>query len=206
MGLVSQITIDRDDVWKGASYLAYGNLASFPGELESVINPTTYALAAGLTALAPTTEDGVTIRRATESEDGISIDQKNYNLDEGEPGSTTMEMGTTLLDSTVDVLQIVWGTPAPVGVTGSVVDQARLPLNAPASWTERELYVIQEDAKTGLMRVFAFRKAVPNVDAELNIQRTEATGLPTSFKLRADTTLADHHGPYGFIFEEDEAS
>jgi len=206
MGLVSQITVDRDDVWKGTSYLVYGSLASFPGELESVINPTTYALADGLTALVPTTEDGVAIRRATESEDGIPLDQKNYNLDEGDPGSTTMEMNTTLLDSTVDVLKIVWGTPDPVSVTGSVVNQARLPLNAPATWTERQLYVIQEDAKTGLIRVFAFRKAVPSVDSEMNIQRTEATGLPAAFKLRPDTTIADHHGPYGFIFEEDEAS
>ena len=91
-------------------------------------------------------------------------------------------------------------------VTGSVVNQDRLPLNAPSTWTERQLYVIQEDAKTGLIRVFAFRKAVPNVDSEMNIQRTEATGLPAAFKLRPDTSIADHHGPYGYIFEEDEAS
>jgi len=206
MGLVSAITIDRNDVWKGSSYLAYGNLASFPGELESVINPTTYALANGLTALAPTNEDGVSISRSTESEDGIPIDQKNYNLDEGDPGDTAMEVGTTLLTSNVDVIKIVWGTPDEVAVSGSLVNQKRLPLNAPSTYTERQVYVIQEDAKTGRLRVFAFRKTVPNVDSEMNIQRSEATGLPSAFKLRPDTTLADHHGPYGFIFEEDEAA
>jgi len=203
MGLVSNITVERNDVWKGASYLVYGNLASFPGELESVINPTTYALAVGLTALAPTSEDGVAIHRVTESEEGIPIDQRNLALDVGEPGETTMEMSTTLLKTTVDTLKIIWGTPDPVDVTGSVVTQKRLPLNAPSSWTERQVYVIQEDAKTGRLRVFALRKAVPNVDSELNVQRSEATGLPTAFHFRPDTTLADHHGPYGFIFEEE---
>ena len=53
------------------------------------------------------------------------------------------------------------------------------------------------------MRVFAFRKAVPQVDSEMNVQSEEASGAPVTFKIRADTTLADHHGPFGYIFEED---
>lgn len=200
--LVDTITVDRDHVFKGAAYLVYGNLASFPGELESVINPTSYALAAGLTALCPTNEDGVSLTRSSEVSDGIAIDQKNYNLDEGEPDSWTMEMACTLLNTTIDAIKIAWQTVEPDDVVGSLVTQKRLSLGAPATFTERQLYVIQEDAKTTRLRVFAFRKVVPQVDSELNIQSSDATGMPANWKIRPDSAIAEHHGPFGFIFEE----
>jgi len=203
MGLPDNITITRSKVYKGTSYVAIGTLASFPGELESVINPTTYALDALLTPLAPTTEDGVTINRVAEVSDGIEIDQKAYNLDEGEPTGWTQEVSMTLLQTDSDALRIVWETSDPVAVVGSSVNQNRTPLGAPRVFTSRELYVIQEDETTGRLRVFAFRDAVPQVDSEINIQSEEASGLPVTFKCRADATLADHQGPFGFIFEED---
>ena len=203
MGLTDNITITRAETYKGAAYVVYGSLASFPGELESVINPTTYALQAGLSALCPTTEDGVAIGRTAEVSDGIAIDQKGYNLDEGEPTGWSQQVSFSLLNTDVDQLAIVWSTPDPVAVTGSVVNQQRLPLGAPQSFTERQLYVVQEDITTGRLRVFAFRKAVPQVDSEMNIQSEEASGAPVTFKIRADSTIAEHHGPFGFIFEED---
>lgn len=203
MSLVDNITVTRPKVYKGASYVVYGNLASFPGELESVIHPTTYELAAGLTAICPTTEDGVTIGRTIEVSDGIPIDQKRYALDEGEPETTSMQVGFTSLDTDVETLHILWETPAPVSVAGSVVNQKRLPLNAPETFTERQLYIIQEDFKTGRLRVFAFRKAVPQPDGEINAQSSEASGAPASFRIRPDLAIVDHHGPYGHIFEEE---
>ena len=159
-------------------------------------------LEAGLSAICPTTEDGVTINRVAEVSDGIEIDQKAYNLDEGQPTSWTMEVSMTLLKTDVDALRIVWETADKVAVTGSVVNQQRLPIGAPTAFTSRELYIIQEDETTGRMRVFAFRDAIPQVDTEINIQSEEAAGLPITFKCRADSTLADHHGPFGFLFEE----
>jgi len=204
MPLKDSITVTRSTVYKGPSYIAIGELASFPGELESVIHPTTYALQSGIVAVAPTTEDGVTIKRTAEVGDGIAIDQKAYNLDEGEPDGWEMEVSFTLLNTDVDFLKYVWGTGDPMAVSGSVVSQQKLPLDAPTSFTERELYIIQEDAKTGRMRVFAFRKAVPQPDSEVNVQSSDGSGAPATFKCRADTTItADHHGPFGFIFEED---
>ena len=202
--LKDSITVTRNETYKGPSYIAIGALASFPGQLESVIHPTTYALEEGIVAVAPTTEDGVTIKRSAEVGDGIAIDQKAYNLDEGEPDGWAMEVSFTLLNTDVDYLRYVWGTGDPIAVSGSVVTQKKLPLDAPTSFTERELYIIQEDAKTGRMRVFAFRKAVPQPDSELNVQSSDGSGAPATFKCRADTTItADHHGPFGFIFEED---
>lgn len=206
MSIKDSITVTRDNTYRGPSYIAIGDLASFPGELESVIHPTTYVLESGIIALAPTTEDGVSIKRTAEVNDGIPIDQKAYNLDEGEPDGWTMEVSFTLLNTDVDFLKYVWGTGDPMAVSGSVVEQQKLPLDAPTTFTERELYIIQEDPKTTRMRVFAFRKAVPQPDSELNVQSSEASGAPATFKIRADTTiLADHHGPFGFVFEEDPA-
>lgn len=204
MGLVDNISITRAKTFKGTGYVVYGNLASFPGELESVIHPTTYALAAGLSELCPTSEDGVTLSRTAETSEGIPIDQKAYNLDEGEPTAWAMQAGMTLLDTTLDTVKVIWETPATVDISGSVVEQERLPLGAPTTFTSRQLYIIQEDYYTGRMRVFAFRDAIPQVDgSEMNVQSEEATGLPATFKIRADETLADHHGPFGFIFQED---
>jgi hypothetical protein len=205
MGLSDNITITRSETYKGTAYVLIGSLASFPGELESVINPSTYAVTAGLVALCPTTEDGVTVGRTAEVSDGIAIDQKSYNLDEGEPTGWAQTVGFTMLNTDVDFLKYVWATDDPVSVVGSVVNQKRLPLGAPTSFTERELYIVQEDITTKRLRVFAFRKAVPQTDSELNAQSEEAAGASASFKCRADTTLADHHGPFGFIFEEDPA-
>jgi hypothetical protein len=203
MGLVDNISVTRNEVYKGASYLVLGSLASFPGELESVINPTTYALAAGLTAYAPTTEDGVTLSRTAEVSDGIAIDQRKSNLDEGEPDSWEMEAGTTLLKTDAAALAVAWELGTVESHTGSVVSQTVTPISAPTTFTERQLYIIQEDAKTGRLRVFAFRKTVPQPDGDLNIQSEEAAGLPTTFKIREDTDIAAHHGSFGKIFEED---
>ena len=203
MGLVDNITITRAETYKGSGYVLIGALASFPGELESVIHPDTYALGAGVVALCPTSEDGVTIGRAAEVSDGIPIDQKPYNLDEGEPTGWTQEVTFTLLNTDLDFLKYVWATDDPVAVVGSLVNQKRMPLGAPTSFTERELYIVQEDITTGRLRVFAFRKAVPQTDSELNVQSEEASGVSTTFRIRADTSLANHHGPFGFVFEED---
>lgn len=203
MSLVDNISITRAETYKGTGYILYGNLDSFPGALESIIHPTTYVLAAGLTTLCPTTEDGVTIKRTAEVSDGIPIDQKRINLDEGEPTAWNMEGSCTLLNSDVDVVKIVWQTPEPDAVSGSVVEQKRLALGAPETFTERELYIVQEDYYTGRMRAFAFRKTVSQTDSEINIQSEEASGLAAAWKFRADETLTEHHGPFGFIFEED---
>jgi hypothetical protein len=203
MSLVDNVSITRNQVYKGSGVLAIGSLASFPGELESVINPTTYVLGSGIAAYVPTSEDGVTLNRTAEVSDGIAIDQRKSNLDEGEPEAWSMGLGTTLLRTDAAMLKIAWelGTVEPL--VGSVVSQTVTPISAPSTFTEQELYLIQEDAKTGRLRVFAFRKAVPQPDGDLNAQSEEASGLPVTFKLREDTSVAAHHGSYGKIFEED---
>lgn len=202
MSLTDAISVTRNDVWQGCCYPVVGNLASFPGELESIINPTTYALAAGLTAMSPTTEDGVTIGRSVDVTEGIAIDQKRTNLGEGEPSSWAMMAGMTLVNTTVEMFRIAWETSDYKNLTGSAVTQKVLPISAPATFTTRQLYIIQEDPATGLIRAWAFRDAVPQPEGEVNVQSEEASQLPVTFKIREDTSIAAHHGSFGKLFEE----
>ena len=212
--LIDNVTVTRNKIYKGAGRLVVSDpdvLTSFPGVLESVINPASpksgaaYALADGWTDLGPTTEDGITLQRTISASDGIALDQRKSNLDEGEPEDTTMSLETELLHTDLDTLKIVWqgGNKRTIADAGTNVAQHSLDFDAPQTFTERMLAVIQEDPKSGKLRVFAFRKAIPDVDSELVIQSNEATGLPASFMLRTDTTVNEGSGQFGKVYEED---
>ena len=205
MGLADNITVTRNNIWRGTCLVAVStdSYTSYPGELESVINPTTYQLAAGLQALGATTEDGVVLRRSADLSEGIPIDQRRFNLDEGEPEGWTMEAEMTLLETHLDNVKIAWEGSDIENITGSVVNQRRLPLGAPESFTERMLFIIQEDPKTSRLRVGAMRSTTPMVDgSEMNMQSEEASGLPLKLKVQADESVAEHRGPFGNVFEE----
>jgi hypothetical protein len=205
MGLSDNVTVTRNNVYKGACQVALSNdsYTSFPGELESVINPTTYELDAAYTPLGGTSEDGVVLRRSAELSDGIPIDQRRTALDEGEPESWTMESEVTMMETHLDNLKTAWEGGDIVDISGSLVNQRMMPLGAPASFKERVYVIIQEDVKTGRLRVAALRKTTVMVDgSELNMQKTNATGLAMKLKVRADENVAEHHGPFGKMFEE----
>jgi len=205
MGLAENITVTRNNIYRGTCQVAVSNASysSFPGEIESVINPTTYAIAAGYTPLGGTSEDGVVIRRSAELSEGISIDQRRTNLDEGEPDSWGMEAELTLMETDLDNLAIAWEGGTVVDITGSQINQKMMPISAPGTFTEKVFIVVQEDVKTGRLRVAAMRKATPMVDgSELNMQKSSATGLALKLKLKADEDIAEHHGAFGKMFEE----
>lgn len=213
--MIDSITVTRDSVYKGAGRLVVSDpdtLTSFPGALESIMNPsvpvtgTAYALASGWIDLGPTTEDGIIIRREAELSEGIPLDQRRANLDEGEPENWMMELETTLLHTDLDTVNKGWeaGTKRTIAASGSTVAQHSLDLDAPASFTERMAAVIQEDPKSGKLRTFVFRNTIPQVDgSEMNIQENEATGLPLKLKLRMDESISQGSGQFGRIFEED---
>lgn len=214
--MIDSITVTRTKVYKGAARLVISDpdqVTSFPGRLESVMQPsvpvsgTAYELTTGWSDLGPTTEDGVTIRREAELGDGIALDQRNTNLDEGEPENWSMELETTLLHTDLATFQIAWegGTLRNHDADASHVAQAALDLDAPANFTERMIAAIQEDpaSSSGKLRLFVFRKAIPQVDgSEVSLQSGEATGLPVTFKLKADETVSEGSGQFGRIYEE----
>ena len=207
--MIDAITVDRDNIYKGAARLVYSDptaLTSFPGRFESVMNPTTYALVAGWTDFGATTEDGITITREASLDDGIAVDQRNSPLDEGEPETWTMSAETTLLDTSLANIAIAWaaGTLRAHAADGSTAAQHALDLDAPTSFTTRMMCAIQEDPKTAKLRMACFRKVKPKVDgSDLSMSRNEASELPLSFTLASDEDVAQGSGQFGRIYELD---
>jgi len=214
--MIDSITVTRTKVYKGAGRLVVSDpdlLTSFPGKIESVMNPavpatgTAYELAVGWIDLGPTTEDGIIIRREAAVTDGIPLDQRRANLDEGEPENWMMGLEATLLHTDLDNINKAWaaGTKRTIAAEGGVsVAQHSLDLDAPGSFTSRIAAVIQEDPKSAGLRVFVFRDTIPQVDGtEMNIQENEATGLPLKLRLRLDEAISEGSGQFGKIFEED---
>lgn len=213
--LTDAITVTRENFYKGAARLVVSDpdlLTSFPGRIESVMLPgtpisgTAYELQTGWIDVGPTTEDGVVIQREAEVSDGIPLDQRTVNLDEGEPESWAMAAEATLMETTLLNFQKAWegGTIREFAQDGSHVAQSALDLGAPPAFTERMAAFIQEDPKSGGLRVFAFRKAIPQVDGnEVVLQSKEASALPLKLKIKADTTVAATDDQFGRIYEED---
>jgi hypothetical protein len=207
--MIDAITVTRNQVYKGAGRLVVSDpdtLTSFPGRFESVMNPDSYALASGWVDLGPTSEDGIVIRREAELSDGIPLDQRNTNLDEGEPEGWTMEAEATLMETTLENFQKAWegGTLRAFAADGTHAAQHALDLDAPASFTERMAAFIQEDPKTQKLRVFVFRKTIPAVDgSEVNLQKTEASGLPMKLRLKADESIDQGSGQFGKVYHLD---
>lgn len=212
--MIDSITVTRDSIYKGAGRLLVSDpdvLTSFPGRLESVMNPaapktgTAYELVTGWTDLGPTSDDGVTLRREAELSDGIVLDQRVAALDEGEPERWQMQAEMTLMHTSLANFRIAWegGLLRAFADDGSHVAQHSLDLDAPASFTQRMAAFVQEDPKSEKLRMFVFRSSVPQVDSEIQLRRQEATGLPLTLKLKSDETVSEGSGQFGKIFEED---
>lgn len=212
--MLDGLTVDRDLIYKGAARVVVSDptvLTSFPGRLESVINPATpvtglaYALATGWSDVGPTTEDGVVLRREAELSDGIPVSQRATALDEGEPEKWNMDAEMTLLETTLERINLAWqaGTLRSHGADASHVAQRSLTVDAPTTFTERMCAIIQEDVKTGALRVFAFRKATPKVDgAEITFHGTEASDIPFNLTVKADADVDQGAGQFGVIYSE----
>lgn len=213
--MIDSITVTRDNVYKGAARLLISDpdtVTSFPGRLESVMYPSVpaggeaaYSLVAGWSDLGPTTEDGVTLRREADSSDGIPLDQRTTNLDQGEPENWEMMAEAELLEMTLTNFNYAWeaGTLRSHAATGSTVAQDILDLDAPATFTQRMMAFFQEDPSTLKLRAFIFRQALPQVDgSETTLQSKEASNLPVKFLLKADETISEGSGQFGRIYVE----
>lgn len=211
--MLDGMTVSRNEIYLGAARVVISDptvLTSFPGRMESVINPaspisgTAYALASGWVDLGPTTTDGVTIDRSADLSDGIEVDQRGANLDQGEPDTWEMSLELTLLHTTLDNFNYAWaaGTHR-AHAAGAQVAQHSLTIDAPTSFTERMLAAIQQDKNRDQMRVFVFRKAVPQADSDTTLSKSEPSELPCTFTLRLDSAISEGSGQFGIIYEED---
>jgi len=211
--------VESDNVWKGPCRLLWAAAGtSFPGVLESVIQPKTvagghleaYAVSADWNDFGGTSEDGVTITREFEAEDGIPVDQLNYNLFEGDPTNWQMRMAATLLET--DYQNLVMGWELPTARTLAVdasgpdynVAQKRVDFSAPTKLTERLMAAVQQHPETDALRVFVFRKAVLGAEGmEMQLSGGTVTGLAQSWMCKADPDVDQLLGAFGKLFEED---
>ena len=207
--MIDAITITRSKIYKGGSRLIYSDpdtLTSFPGRFESVMNATTFALESGWSDFGATTEDGVTLTREAELSEGIPLDQRVTPLNENEPEKWTMALEATLISTDLDNIALAWeaGTNHALAEGGGYAAQHALDLDAPTSFTERMLGVIQEDPKSSKLRMAVFRVAKPKVEGgELSISRTDASELPATFTLTTDPNISAGYGQFGRIYELD---
>jgi len=204
MATLFDSVVTEGSIWKGAARLLYADDGtSFPGELESVINPSTYALADGWNDVGGTTEDGVTITREFEGSDGIAVDQLAYPVFEGDPTRWMMSLGSALLETDPDNLAIVFELPAATDVSGSSVEQKKLVFNAPTTLTERMIAAVQQHPENENLRVFVFRQASPTPEArEMVLSKSEGSAVPITFDCSADPAVADADGPFGALYRE----
>lgn len=220
MGTLFDSVVTESKIWRGAArVLIAPSGTSFPGVLESVIQPKTpatgshavpYALGNAWTDIGGTSEDGVAITRGFEGEDGVAVDQLKAPLFEGDPRSWTMRVGLSMLETSYDKMAIAWELPtASVIAAGTGPDynvaQHKALFSAPDTLTERLLAIVQQKPQSsGELRAFVFRKAkLAPEDSELAVQSGEASGLPVTFNCHADTTIDNDADQFGVMFEED---
>lgn len=204
MATLFDSVVTEGNIWKGAARLLYADAGtSFPGELESVINPTTFALQSGWNDFGGTTQEGVTITREFEGSDGVEVDQLAYAIWDGEPDEWSMYLAASLLETDPDNLAIVFELPAATDHAGSSVSQKHVAFSAPTSLTTRMIAAVQQHSENENLRVFVFREAKPTPDSrDLLMAKTEGTAVPIQFELEADTAVADADGPFGMLYRE----
>ncbi len=220
MATLFDTVTDKTKVWRGASrVLIAATGTSFPGLLESVIQPKTpqpnshkvgYAVTSPWTDIGGTTEDGVTLSREFEAQDGVVVDQLKYALFEGDPKTWKMTAGFTMLHTDYPSLAIAWELPSAATIAANTagpdyaVAQHRAKFSAPDTLTDRLLAVVQQHPTSESLRVFVFRSAkLAGEASELAVKGSEASGLAVSLNLFADTTVDNDQDPFGEMFEED---
>ena len=204
--LTNVMTLDENKIYRGPSRLLYGRIGlTEPTKIEDVIDPSTYVLASGYYDWGFTDEDGVTVSREAELFDGIPLDQRKSNLYEGEPENWMMSLSTNMVDADIDSLIRVWelGSKTTLSSGAGQIAQTKTTIGAPQAFTERRVAVVQEDNKTGRLRMLWFRKAIPMQESsETQISDSGAAMVPLSMKISQDLDIADSSGPFGLIFEE----
>lgn len=206
--------VSKTKIWRGAGRIVYAaSGTSFPGRIESIINPSTFALNASWSDIGGTSEDGVTVTREFEGRDGVMVDQLPYPLFAGDPHNWKMSCGFELLETDIAKLQIAWELPASVALTSGSgptdygIAQTKVGLSAPNSLTQRLLAVIQEQPEDADLRVIAFRKAQLTPEAtELVMASSDPSGLAITFDCQADSDIDDDSDPFGAVFEETTSS
>lgn len=217
MGMLTGI-VSESKVWRGAARILYAAVSqSFPGKLESIIQPavpkdphaTAFALGTGWHDWGATSRDGVSITRSFEAEEGVETDQSPASLFGGQPSTWAASLAFTLMHTDPDSLALAWELPVKRSYALNSagpdykVAQTYSKFSAPSELTERRIAVIQEHPTSGKLRAFVFRKAALSAEAsELLVARSNASSVPVSMVANPDTAVAEDQDMFGGVFDE----
>jgi len=215
--LVSAISIDASAdarIWQGGARLVYAAVApetpvptqAVPRYIEDILNLTSYALEDGYHDFGATSEDGITLGRSFDIQDGINIDQRDYPLRGGRPNNFAMTLGGTSMDTSLDRMKWLWALGAITAIsanpsgTPANAAQRRVGLGAPSALIERPLVVLQQNDVTGKIRMFFLRKARIASAGDFQIQSRGTTTNEFSFNILPDPGVTDG-SDFGLLFE-----
>ena len=197
--------VSEPKIFKGAARVVYADIMQpFPTKIEDVIDPTTYALAAGWHDLGATTRDGVRVIRGLEKDPGVEVDQVASNILLGAIRRWTGRVSMSLLHTDIDTLILCFETGAKTTTSAGagVVAQDIIQVGSPPTLTKRRLAVIQKHSVTDFLRMLVFRQAsLAAEDIEVPFQSDEVSVLPVTFELEADLTQPDAENLFA-VFEQ----
>ena len=187
MGFLDGI-VEEDSIYKGAARLVYAAQGqSFPSSVDSIMSTFDYTLQEGWNDLGGTTPDGVRLVRGFDKDPGVEVDQIKSNIMKGRAGNWRGGMGTNLLETDVAKLKILWQ-----GGTARTVGAEKLQdFGSPETLTEQLLAAVQKHSETGKFRAIVIRKAtIAGEDMEIPIQSGDASAVPISWEMEADTSIS----------------
>jgi hypothetical protein len=205
--LVTNLSIDLAKIWTGGHRLVYAPIeTAFPGDLEDIINVSTWALETGWVDFGPTTDDGFEITREGDVNEGVAIDQRDYNLGAGNYANVSMGGSCTAMYTDSATLKLKWEfgttTAIPIG-TGVTITQSSTAMGSPATPTPRRLAVLQQNTN-GLLRAFVFRRATVELGGSVALHKGDPEGTEVTFVFQPDPSITDG-SDFGVLLEQTAA-
>lgn len=199
--LVKGLSIDEAKIWTGGHRLVYAPIATaFPTDLDDIVNMTTWALATGWVDFGPTTDDGFEITREGDVNEGIAIDQRDYNLGAGNYANVTMGGSCTAMYTDSATLKLKWEFGATTAVAGGTVPQSSTAMGSPSTPIKRRLAVLQQNTN-GYLRAFVFRQATVELGGSVALHKGDPEGTEVTFIFQPDASIVDGTD-FGVLLEQ----
>lgn len=193
--------VDSDEVLGGPGVLFFQSEAQFtvdavdgtgfPYGIEDVISVSGatigQAVAANGWRNAGYTMDGININRTRTTVDWDADQQATLDIVHD---AWTMELTTTLLQTSEINFAEVWQGVGPTTATGAAPAQTQITFGKPTTLNHRRVATIHPD-KNGRLWCFAFRDCLIVANGALAYTRTGMIGLPITIRPIGDDDIAD---------------
>jgi len=193
--------VDSDEVLGGPGVLFFQSEAQFsvdavdgtgfPYGIEDIISVSGatigQAVAANGWRNVGYTMDGINVNRTRSTVDWDADQQAQLDIVHD---AWTMELTTTLLQTSQTNLAEVWQGVGPTAVVGAAPAQTQITFGKPTTLNHRRVAVIHPD-KNGRLWCFAFRDCLIVANGALAYTRTGMIGLPITIRPIGDDDITD---------------